>query len=48
MAVEIPDGLEVTGGRNLFTSAEVRTDNRRLMLKDALAILPFAVITNVR
>ena len=31
--VEIPEGLEVGGARNVFTSAEVRTENRKLMVK---------------
>jgi (1->4)-alpha-D-glucan 1-alpha-D-glucosylmutase len=46
--LEIPEGLEMGGARNVFTSAEMRTDNRKVMLKDAFATLPFAVITNVR
>src|SRR2546423_2379240 len=45
-AVDIPEGIDWRDGRNVFTSAEVRLDNRRLTLHHALAALPFAVITN--
>jgi (1->4)-alpha-D-glucan 1-alpha-D-glucosylmutase len=47
-AVEIVEGVELRDSRNIFTSAEVPTENRQLMLKDAFAMLPFAVITNLR
>jgi len=47
-AVEIPEPLEIHNVRSLFQSGEVRGENRKLMLKDALATLPFAAITNAK
>jgi (1->4)-alpha-D-glucan 1-alpha-D-glucosylmutase len=46
--VEIPPGMSVGGYRNVFTGADVPIHDGKLMLKDALALLPFVAITNVR
>jgi (1->4)-alpha-D-glucan 1-alpha-D-glucosylmutase len=47
-AVEIPEGLDLRDARNIFTSAALCAENRRLMIGDAFAMLPLAVITNIR
>jgi (1->4)-alpha-D-glucan 1-alpha-D-glucosylmutase len=47
-AVEIPEGLDLRDARNIFTSAVLCAENRRLMIGDAFAMLPLAVITNIR
>jgi (1->4)-alpha-D-glucan 1-alpha-D-glucosylmutase len=44
--IEIPETLGPGEWRNMFTSEKAPIENRRLMLKDALLRLPFAVITN--
>jgi (1->4)-alpha-D-glucan 1-alpha-D-glucosylmutase len=44
--LDLPEGLELANARNIFTLDGVQFDGRKLMLRDALAALPFAVITN--
>ena len=46
-SIEIPETLGVGAARNIFVSEDIPLENRRLMLRDALSKLPFAVITNV-
>ena len=45
--LQLPDGIRGQQYRDVFTSREVRFQDGRLMLKDALASLPFAVITSL-
>jgi len=46
-AVELPDSLRVGNVRNIFTSGDVRIENGKVMLRDALATLPFAALAKV-
>ena len=45
--VDFPETLSVGTAREIFTGREVPMKNRQLRLADTLAILPFAVITNL-
>ena len=46
-SLELPQNLAAQKRCNIFTGREVRVDNGRILLKDALMDLPFAVLTNV-
>jgi (1->4)-alpha-D-glucan 1-alpha-D-glucosylmutase len=46
-AVEIPETIRFDHASNIFTASDIRIENRRVLLKDALSSLPFAAITNV-
>jgi (1->4)-alpha-D-glucan 1-alpha-D-glucosylmutase len=43
--VEIPEAINLTNGRELFTGRNLQFDDGRLKVSAALAILPFAVVT---
>jgi (1->4)-alpha-D-glucan 1-alpha-D-glucosylmutase len=45
-AVKLPEKLALGGARSIFSGCELPIQNGRLNLKDALSILPFAVVTN--
>jgi (1->4)-alpha-D-glucan 1-alpha-D-glucosylmutase len=47
-AVEIPESIRFDHAHNIFTAGHIRIENRRVLLKDALASLPFAALTNAR
>ena len=46
-AIELPEAAAAGGAKNLFTGRELRMDGRALRLSEAMAVLPFAVYTNV-
>lgn len=46
-AVEVPDDVNAQQLRNIFTGDCVNVLNGKIMLRDALSRLPFAVITNI-
>src|SRR5205085_1755488 len=43
--VNVPGTISIQQGRNLFTGDEMQIENGRIELKQALRILPFAVIS---
>jgi (1->4)-alpha-D-glucan 1-alpha-D-glucosylmutase len=47
-AIQLPETLSVKGVHDLFTCRPIRHQKRQAGLCDALSVLPFAVITNVR
>jgi len=46
-AVELPAGLNVQQLKNVFTGDAINLTSGKIMLRDSLARLPFAVLTNV-
>jgi (1->4)-alpha-D-glucan 1-alpha-D-glucosylmutase len=46
-AIKLPEKLALGKARNIFSGCELPIQDGRLDLKDALSILPFAVITSV-
>ena len=47
-AIDFPQLVEGTSWQDIFTSRQIQIQERRVMVRDALAALPFAVLTNVR
>ena len=46
-SVGLPESLSLEHAHDLFTCREIRCDERRVSVSDALSILPFAGITNL-
>jgi len=46
--VDLPETLSLEHAHDLFTCRELPREGRRISLADAMSILPFAVITNLR
>ena len=46
--VDLPQSLSLTGARGLFSGHDVRLQDRQLKIAEAMSILPFAVVTNIR
>ena len=46
-AVELPTGLSVQQLKNIFTGDSVNVTNGKILVRDALSRLPFALLTNV-
>ena len=46
-AVALPSDLALQNGRDIFSSREIPLQNGRIRIADALATLPFAVVTNL-
>jgi (1->4)-alpha-D-glucan 1-alpha-D-glucosylmutase len=46
-AIEFPEAFSLEKAHDLFTCRPIRYHNRRVLVSDALSVLPFAVITNL-
>jgi (1->4)-alpha-D-glucan 1-alpha-D-glucosylmutase len=45
--VDLPQNISLENAREIFTNREIQAQDRQLQIGDALAILPFATLTNV-
>ena len=45
-AIELPENLSLERGREIFTGRELSIQDRQIRLADAMAILPFAMVTS--
>ena len=46
-AIELPENLSIDRAREIFTGCELSIQNRQIRVADAMAVLPFVVVTNL-